>query len=124
MFAGAIHGVVSPAHFDEWWGYGLFFMMAAAAQVLFGLALVTRAIGPHSGPGWRLGERRLWTAGIAGNTAIILLYVVTRTLGVPYGPDLGQAEAIGVLDVASTVAEVLVVAGLGWLLVAGRAKDA
>jgi cell filamentation protein len=33
LLAGLIHLWVTPEHFEEWWGYGLFFMFAAAAQV-------------------------------------------------------------------------------------------
>ena len=30
--AAGIHLTVAPEHFDEWWGYGTFFLVAAAGE--------------------------------------------------------------------------------------------
>jgi uncharacterized membrane protein YraQ (UPF0718 family) len=35
LIAGLIHVWVTPEHFEEWWGYGTFFLVAAAAQVVY-----------------------------------------------------------------------------------------
>ena len=35
LLAGLIHLWVTPEHFEEWWGYGVFFLVAAAAQILY-----------------------------------------------------------------------------------------
>lgn len=118
--AGAIHGGVSPAHFAEWWGYGVFFLMAASAQVVYGLALLLGAIDER-----RLGRERflrlrrgLYVAGIVGNLAILAMYVLTRTTGVPLGPERGVVEEVGPIDIASKILEAIVVAGL--LVLLGR----
>ena len=56
-------------------------------------------------------------AGILGNSSIVLLYLATRTLGVPlFGPEAGEVEAVGALDACATVSEVLLVGVLGVLL--------
>ena len=34
LLAGLIHLWVTPEHFEEWWGYGAFFLVAGAAQIL------------------------------------------------------------------------------------------
>jgi hypothetical protein len=117
LLAGAIHGLAGPAHFNEWWGYGLFFVFAATAQALLGLALLTDAINERdSGAGWLRAKARLYWAGILGNLAIMALYIVTRTRGVPLGPERGTVEPIAALDAASKAAEVVLVALLAWLL--------
>src|SRR5215208_6243791 len=35
LLAALVHLWVTPEHFEEWWGYGAFFVMAAAAQILY-----------------------------------------------------------------------------------------
>jgi hypothetical protein len=111
IVAGAIHGGVTPTHFAEWWGYGLFFIFAAAAQVLFGLVLLTDAINPiDTGPSWRRWKRWAYWVGIVGNVLIIALYVVTRTVGVPLlGTEAGEVEEVAPIDVVSKVTELALV---------------
>ncbi|HMN62120.1 MAG TPA: hypothetical protein PJ988_17250, partial [Anaerolinea sp.] len=57
----------------------------------------------------------LW-AGILGNAAIIALWIVTRTLGIPLGPEAGMVEEIGALDLTSKIAELVVIVCLAVLL--------
>jgi hypothetical protein len=117
LAAGAAHAGVAPGHFTEWWGYGLFFVFASAAQVVLGLALATEAVNARdSGPGWRGMQRALYAAGAVGNTAIAALYVVTRTTGIPwFGPQAGAVEEADALGIATTLAEVATVALLAHL---------
>ncbi len=105
LAAALVHLIVAPDHLREWWGYGAFFLMAAALQVLFGLALVRR---PRP---WLL------LAGIAGHLALISLYVVTRTVGLPpVGPLAGETEPVGALDLLSKSIEIGLVIILSVLL--------
>jgi hypothetical protein len=70
---------VIPEHFEEWWGYGLFFLIVTIAQALYAVILL------------RWPGQGLLLAGIAGNSAIILLYLLTRTVGIPFfGPGRGR----------------------------------
>jgi len=39
----------------------------------------------------------------------VLLWLQTRTIGIPWGPDAGVREPVGVLDLMSVVCELLVV---------------
>ena len=114
LAAGSAHGVLFPAHLEEWWGYGLVFAAASAAQVLLGLALLTDAINPQdSGPGWWRMRRAVVLAGILGNLALIGLYSVTRTVGVPFfGPQAGEVEPVGAIDVFTKLVELGLVIGL------------
>lgn len=97
LVAAVIHLWMAPGHFEVWWGYGAFFLVAAAAQGLFSVALL------------RWPGRMLSLAGILGNLSIIMLYVLSRTSGVPFGPHAGRAEEAGVLDMSATGIELMIV---------------
>jgi hypothetical protein len=97
--AAVIHFVVIPGHWDEYWGQGLFFVVAAIAQLLWAVWVL---VAP---------SRLLYLAGAAGNAAIVVLWVVTRTAGVPAGPGAGEREAVEFADTLATVFEVLLVIG-------------
>src|SRR4051794_27985651 len=91
--AAVIHVRVAPEHFAEWWGYGAFFVLAAAAELAFVCVLAWRPSG------W------LVQAGIWGSLATMLMYLISRTGGIPLGPDAGAVESVDGLGVAATVAE-------------------
>jgi hypothetical protein len=102
---GLIHMWFAPEHFEEWIGYGLFFVISSTAQIIYALVLLA----------WK--PTRSWLlAGIFGNTFIILLYIVTRTLGIPVGPEAGMVEPLGILDVLSKIIEIALIACLIELL--------
>jgi hypothetical protein len=106
LLAGLIHLWVMPEHFQEWWGYGAFFLVAAVAQVVY-VPLLLR---------WP-NRTVLLLLGIAGNSAIVLLYLFTRAVGVPlFGPGAGEVEAVGIIDVCATASEAAIVVALGVLL--------
>jgi hypothetical protein len=71
LLAGLIHLWVTPEHFEEWWGYGAFFLVAAAAQILYVPIVLL------------LPTRIVLLGGIVGNLAIVVLYLLTRTVGIP-----------------------------------------
>ena len=55
--------------------------------------------------------------GVIGNAAIVVLWIVTRTVGTLIGPEPATPEPIGLADSVATVFELtIVVAGtwLGW----------
>jgi hypothetical protein len=104
LLAAAIHLWVTPGHLEEWWGYGAFFLVLAVAQGMYGLGLLRRP------------SRPFLLLGVGGNLAVAILWLVTRTTGIPLlGPHAGEVEGVGVLDLACTLAEVGIVAGLGAL---------
>ena len=115
ILAGLAHGGLAPAHFEEWWGYGVFFAFAAAAQALFGLAVAMDAVpAPRA-------RRAVLLAGAVGNALLLAFYVWTRTVGVPFfGPEAGEVEAVAAIDVAVLALEALAAAGAAWLLAGSR----
>ena len=123
IVSGSAHGLVTQEHFQEWWGYGVFFLATAVCLVGFGLALITDAIDPRYMPGDVNRLRRLmYAAGAIGNVSILGLYVLTRTAGIPLGPGSGSVEQVGVIDLVAKTAELLAVAGLVALLLKTRPR--
>ena len=109
--AAAIHVAVTPQHFDEWFAAGVFFIVLAVAEAVGGAVMISPV-------GERPAARGLVAALTAGTIA---LWVVSRTVGLPFGPDPGLPEAIGVLDVTSTALEALTLVAL-WGLVRTPAR--
>jgi hypothetical protein len=103
-FAGALslsaaiaHFGVAAPHYRQWWVHGLFFLVCGALQALFAVLI--------------LWWPRPWIAlcGIAGNLAIIAMYVYSRTNGSPVGPHEGVPEEPGVYDMTTTAGELVLV---------------
>ena len=94
--AGVIHAYYMPEHFEMWVGYGAFFLVVTACQVMLSLVLLA----------FRPAPRLVLWAGILGNAAIIIMWLISRTSGLPYGPMIGEVEEIGVLDLSSKIAEI------------------
>lgn len=111
--AGGLHVMAGPEHLRVWWAYGLFFFVAAAAQVGYALVFATRGI--EGWGGWHAVRGRVALAGVVGNLLIMSLWAVSRTVGVPVGPEAYEAEGIGILDAASKAVEAALVASLLWL---------
>jgi hypothetical protein len=103
--AALTHLLVTPEHFGEWWGYGTFMLAAFVAQASLAGALLVW-------PGWKL----LLLAGGIGNLAIIGMWAVSRTVGIPLGPETGEVEGIGALDLICTASEATLVVVLAVLL--------
>lgn len=112
--AAAVHLMAGPGHVAEWWAYGLFFFGAAAVQAAYGLLLATRGI--EGWGGWLAVRRRVYCTGIVLTVAVVAVWIVSRTVGVPVGPAAFEPEPLGFLDVTSKVMEVSLLAVLGRLL--------
>src|SRR5689334_14518097 len=93
--SAAAHLVVTPGHFDEYVPYGVFFLVLTVAQVAVALMLLGR-------------PRRELVALVAyGSAAVVVLWLVSRTTGLPVGPQRWAPEGFGVLDVVSSAAELV-----------------
>jgi hypothetical protein len=112
LLAALLHLSVMLEHFEEWWGYGMFFLVAALAQVLFGAALLRRP------------DPQLFILAVSVNLAIIGLWLATRTVGIPFfGPHAWEVEAVGTIDLTCTLAELVLVVALGALLMKGLSTE-
>ena len=65
-----------PEHLEEWWAYGAFFLACAVWQGLFGVMILHWPESPA-----------ILLAGIVGNLLIVAMYMISRTWGMPLGPD-------------------------------------
>ena len=106
--AAVVHFGYSPAHFSEYWLYGLFFVAVAWLQLLWAGAIVLRP------------TRWLLIVAALGNGAVVAVWVASRTIGVWVGPNASVKEAVGYPDVLCTVLEALVALGAIGLLVRSR----
>ena len=102
--AAAIHFAVVFEHFADYTLYGVFFLVISWAQMIWPAVLL-----------WRPSRLWLWL-GIAGNAIVIAVYVASRTIGLPFGPDFNHSESVGALDVMSCILEVGLIAGCAALL--------
>lgn len=116
--SAAVHGALVREHAQEWWGYGLFFALAALAQVLLGIALLTDAVNPKdTGPRWASVRRAVYWVGLSGTVLLLALYVVTRTVGIPwFGPEAGTVEGVAAVDIAAKALELVAAVALALLL--------
>ena len=85
--AGAIHVAMAPSHLGESALEGAGFLAAAWVQLALGLAVLLR---PPS--------RRLLLAVAGTSVALIAVWLVSRTAGLPFGAHAGHAESISVVD--------------------------
>ncbi len=96
--AGAIHALAMVQHFGEGVLYGAFFAVVAASQLGWGTWVYRH---PE--------ERRHLTAAAIANGAIVLIWVLSRTAGLPLGPQAGRPEVPGLIDVLATLDELAIV---------------
>jgi hypothetical protein len=93
-------------------GYGAFFLVAASAQLLYVPLLVLRP------------NRTVLLLGIIGNSAIVLLWLLTRVVGIPiFGPEAWEVERVGMIDVCASASETAIVVALGGLLLWRLAQE-
>src|SRR5712692_7698368 len=75
----AIHTAVSAEHFEEALIYGAFFLAASTSQAGWAILIVYRP------------NRTLLFVGAVANAATIILWTLTRTVGLPVGPQPWRA---------------------------------
>jgi hypothetical protein len=116
--AGVLHVIIVPEHLEEWWGYGTFFIIAAVAQLFYSLLLVFQPWQPDPIRGPQgLPATYVYWAGIIGNGFLIALYLVTRTIGIPFfGPEAGEVEPVRFIGLMTKVIEALLIVTLIILL--------
>jgi hypothetical protein len=91
--AAGIHAWVVPEHFEEYALFGVFFAVLGFAQAGWAAAVL------------RHPTRLLYIAGVALSAGLLALWAMSRTAGVPIGPEAWEAEPASLLDVAAGVAE-------------------
>lgn len=105
--AAAIHFAVVWEHLEEFALFGVLFGAAAVLQLAWAALIILR---PPS--------RRLLLAGAIGNAGLFAVWLLSRSAGLPIGPEPWTPEPVGVADVLATVLEVAIVCGV--LALVGR----
>ena len=109
--AAAIHFAAAGSHFREWWAFGVFFVASGVAQLAWALVAV------------KSPSPAVWRAGMLGNAAIVALWILTRTVGSPVGPDAHIPEAVGVPDAVASGLELAIVLAALWCVPARRSSQ-
>lgn len=100
--SAAIHFSVVGQHFSEYPPFGVAFVALAWFQV--GWAV-----------GWLLGGRRPFAlVAIAVNGGALVVWVASRWIGLPIGPEPGELEPVGPLDLLAAVLELGLIGLLAW----------
>ena len=102
--ASFIHAALIADHYEEYWLFGVFFAAVTCGQAVLTVLLYDK---PR--------DRRVLRAAVAGNALVVGVWAVSRTWGVPFGPQPWVPEAVGVVDVICALDEM---AAIGLLLVA------
>ncbi len=97
--AATIHFLVAPEHFRDDFSSGLFFVVVATLQLAWGAAIIAR------------DSRTLYAGGAAGNAIVLVVWAVSRTIGLPFGPEAGTPEPVGLIDGLATAYEAIIVGG-------------
>jgi hypothetical protein len=100
--AAIIHLSVIPSHVEEYWLFGVLFGVAAALQLAW-------AEGVRRHP----EHRRLLLAGAALNAVLVVVWIASRTTGLPLGEHPGVPEPVGRRDLLATVDELFLVVAAG-----------
>ena len=98
--AGLIHAKALFDHAPHYWLYGLFFGVLAYTQVFWAFLVYRRP-----------AERRWLVPAAAVSLAVVGLWLVTRTVGLPFGPWAGRPEPFAITDITASLNELLL-AGL------------
>jgi hypothetical protein len=102
--AATIHFAVIAQHLEEYWLFGAFFIGVAIAQLAWAMVVLIRP------------SRAVYLAGCVGNAVVAATWVVSRTTGLPLGPESGEPESVGIADAVATAFEVVIAAGALLLL--------
>ena len=95
--AGIIHLAAVSEHAAHWWLYGVFFLVLGVGQIAWAVQAIE---------GGSLPDPRSYAALNAG---VIGLWFVSRTTGLPVGPEPWTAEAVGTADLLCSALEAVVV---------------
>lgn len=99
--SAAIHAAVVGEHLREWRAAGVFFGVLTAVELALAAAVVVRRAPP---------SRRLLQVVVAASVLPLSLWLVSRSLGLPVGPETWQPEPVGLADLAASSLELLTVA--------------
>lgn len=99
IVTGALHAKAMVDHAAHYWLFGVCFGLLMCWQTVWGVRAYRLALG-----------RRALLAGAWVNAAVVVIWLISRTVGMPIGPWAGRSEAIGVIDTMVSLDELVIVA--------------
>ena len=102
--SAAIHAAVIPEHLTEWPVAGAFFVLLVLVELALALAVLLRL------------DRLVLMVTAWVSAATLLLWLASRTVGLPFGPEAGVPEAVGLPDVACCLLELVTLAAAVFVL--------
>ena len=106
--AAVIHFMVTPDHLEEFVLFGVFFLGLGIFQAVWAGGILLK---PNT---------LVVAAGVLVSVLVIGVWALSRTAGLPIGPEAGEPEAVGLSDVLATALEGLIALGGTYLLVRPR----
>lgn len=116
IVTGALHAKALADHASHYWLFGVFFGILMCWQTGWGVRAYRARL-----------SRGALVAGAWVNVSVVVVWLISRTVGMPIGPWPGEAEAIGVIDAMASLDELAIAAlvaslvstparpGLAWL---------
>ena len=93
--AGMIHVAAAVDHLNHYWLHGVFFAVLAAGQLALSVGL------------YRSTRTYPLAIAIVTSIAVVMLWVLSRTSGLPVGPEPWRPEPVGPLDVVASADELV-----------------
>lgn len=107
--AAVIHAIVAVNHLGDAWPEATFFAVAALGQLVWAVAIIV------SDARWVL------ITGFWGNVALVAVWLVSHTVGMPVGAHAGEVLSVGFADGVSQLLHLLLIAGAALLFARDRA---
>ena len=122
------HSIDAPDHLTEWWGFAAFSVTAGAFQFFYGFLLLLRPWEYDEIGGVRANPDRYglpsYILGLVLASSVVVLFVVTRTVGMPFlGPAAG-VERVTLLSLVPIALDLPVIYCLGEALFRTRSVAA
>ena len=99
LAAAALHALAAREHADHWPAASQFFIALQLAQTWLGLALL-----------FNLRTRATARLALLVSVGTLVLWAISRTVGLPVGPDAGVPEQVTRLDLAVALLHILTIA--------------
>jgi hypothetical protein len=119
------HAVDAPDHLSEWWGFSAYFVTAGAFQFFYGFGLFLQPWKYDETGGLRKSPDRYgrpyYILGLALTLSIVVLYIITRTTGLPFFGPQAAAERVTPLSLVPIAIDLPLIYCLSSLLYRTRA---
>jgi hypothetical protein len=109
IVTGVLHAKAMVDHASHYWPFGVCFGLLTCWQTGWGVRAYRAQL-----------SRRALVAGAWVNVAVVLVWLTSRTVGVPIGPWAGEPEALGMIDIMASLDELVIVAMVASLVSATR----